>query len=79
MVKHITCYEDGAGNLHRQPINAYRSDLVRWLAEGGIINGPSAEKLADRIIANVGDVQAMLKGLRGHIDQDQPKVSRIAA
>lgn len=67
MPKHITCYEDGKGNLHRQPIDAYRADLTAWLAESGIITVPNAERLADRIIANVGEVQDMLKGLRAHV------------
>lgn len=75
MPKHITCYEDSEGNLHRRPIDAYRADLVRWLAEDGALNRASAEKLADRIIGNIGDVQAMLKGLRAHVaDEATPLV-----
>jgi predicted GTPase len=67
MVKQITCYEDRSGKMHRTPLEAYRADLILWLAEGEDINMASAEKLADRIIANSGEMQAMIEALRQNV------------
>lgn len=67
MVKKITCYEDRSGKMHRTALEAYRADLILWLAEDGAINIGSAEKLADRIIANSGEVKAMIEALRQNV------------
>lgn len=83
MVKTIQMFEDSAGDVHRCPLDAARSDLALWFAASGQIKIDQARVLVNAVTATseMNDVMGeMVDNIRSaHITAQTPTTVQVPA